>query len=104
MKNLNIDVTKIQACRSGTFLDGLESENWLLKSDSRILIERESKAKNSIYLNGHPYYGYLNGTDVLNWAVPMAQNITHEPIPEPQAPSWQVKNKTIESQKVAETG
>jgi len=47
----------------------------LLKSDARILIERQSKAKNAIYINGHQYYGYLNGTDVMSWALPDAKLI-----------------------------
>jgi len=50
----------------------------LLHNDARVLIERQSKAKNSIYVNGHPYYGYFNGTDVLEWTLPKAKNVVPE--------------------------
>ena len=80
MKSLNLDVAAVQNCQASSFAEdqNVESENVLLLSDARVLIERQSKAKNSIYLNGHPYYGYFNGTDVLNWTLPKVKNIRPE--------------------------
>jgi hypothetical protein len=80
MQSLNFDVAAVNKCQDSSFSEdkNVDSENVLLQSDARVLIERQSKAKNSIYLNGHPYYGYFNGTDVLQWTLPKANNIRPE--------------------------
>ena len=97
MQNLNFDVTAVNKCLASSFTEdeNVDSENVFLQSDARVLIERQSKAKNSIYLNDHPYYGYFNGTDVLKWTLPKAHNIRPE-IPDVlPAPLLEV-NKPIE--------
>lgn len=69
---MNLNSDKIKSCYDSSFTspNDHESQNSFLSKDARMLIERNTTAKNSIYINGEMYHGYLNGQDVSSWLLP----------------------------------
>lgn len=69
---MNLNNEKIKSCYDSSFTEpnDHESQNSFLSKDARMLIERNATAKNSIYINGEIYHGYLDGQDVSSWLLP----------------------------------
>lgn len=47
-------------------------------------------AKNFIYINNEPYYGYFNGSDVVHWLVPKYT------IQKPEDPNFVILNPVVD--------